>query len=169
MAVKEKSPIFTADGKPVETGMVVYGFDTGCNAQSDPCKYITPLVVAEIDLGAKRMVRLRKADGREWRWYAEESRVSCSNDEHLIYASFAKAKQAAYPVIKKVVESEASEAEDRVEALERQAQEKEQRYRTMLTEHEESKSMSERRARALKESLSAFRKLKSSDLPDVPS
>lgn len=164
MATKERAPIYTADGKPVEVGMVVYGFDTGCRIKSEATQYITKLIVSEVDLTARRMVRLRKPDGREWKWYAEESRTACSNDDHLIYASLGKAKQAALPRVKMLIENEASEAiKDGKRGIDREKRDLE-RARKDLEKAEQEHRKAEARARSLRESLKVFRNLKAEDL-----
>lgn len=101
MAKKIEAPIFTADGVQFEIGMVVYGFDESCKTKPEVKDHLVRLVVSEVDTGRARMVRLRKPDGREWRWSAEVARDVCSNDRHLVYSSLDKLKKLALPIIRK--------------------------------------------------------------------
>lgn len=159
-----QAPIHTADNKPVEVGMVVYGFNTGCRVKDNPGGYITRLVVAEVDLSLRRMVRLRKQDGREWRWCAEESRMSCSNEEHLIYASLAAAKKAALPIVKEKIEVYVRDRLERSKSGLSYAIRRHHEATQALEQEQEGQRRAKEECDEMKKSLAEFRRLKAADL-----
>ena len=95
----EDPPIYSADGVALDVGATVYGVDTDCRNSRLPA--VEPLVVAQVDLGVRRQVRLRRERGTEWVWNAEEHRGSCNTADHYIYASFDAARSAAVSAAEK--------------------------------------------------------------------
>lgn len=96
MTTKAKSPdppIFTADHKRIDLGMTVFGVDTACSKDRVP--KIEILHVIQIDLGRSRSIRLRRSNGTEYTWTAQESRKFCRTSEQFVYAHRKNAKTIA--------------------------------------------------------------------------
>lgn len=99
-------PITTADHKPISIEMTVFGIDTDCENERTP--KIETLKVIQMDLGPSRSIRLRRSNGTEYTWSAQEgsrrssSKTSCSRRtaEKLVFANRAKASAVAVAAMK---------------------------------------------------------------------
>lgn len=83
--LSEAPAILTADGKAVTIGSIVWGVDTACSKDRIP--KVEELTVIQTDLGSRRQVRLRRHNGTEYTWSAQEHKHTCQTAEHLIYGN----------------------------------------------------------------------------------
>lgn len=107
-SLKTPAPlIMTADHKAIDLGMTVFGIDTDCENERTP--KIEVLKVIQIDLGPSRKIRLRRSNGTEYTWTAQEGqsfasskKKSCSRRtaEKLVFANRKKAAKVVVLAMK---------------------------------------------------------------------
>lgn len=101
-------PLISADHKKITLDMTVFGVDTNCNKDRVP--KIEVLKVIQLDLGPRRSIRLRRSNGTEYTWSAQESRKACRTSDQFVFGYRKNAKkiaiQAANEQLKEIIQEE---------------------------------------------------------------
>jgi len=92
MAKRNQPPIHSSDNKEITLGSTIYGVDR-CGTGK-----VVALQVIDLDLGVRRMVRLRRSNGVEWLWSPNGGSQVCRNAHHSVFADKSNATAVVHQI-----------------------------------------------------------------------